>query len=142
MFGHVIRSSADGSISNSGLLMYSRFELLGLRDSGVLPSPDLLHDVPGELQHRDPGLRRGRKVRKQGRRGGLRQRIRGATKLPLPPVLLCNPRSLKNKLDDLRQQVGACYEYRESGIWLSRKPGLAKMCRTTLFKLRVSHTYG
>ena len=31
-------------------------------------------------------------------------------------MLLCNPRSLKNKMDDLRQQVGACYEYRESGI--------------------------
>ena len=31
-------------------------------------------------------------------------------------MLLCNPRSLKNKLDDLRQQVGACYEYRESGL--------------------------
>ncbi|XP_059381680.1 mediator of RNA polymerase II transcription subunit 31-like [Carassius carassius] len=94
--------------------MYSRTELLGLRDSGVLLPPDLLHEVPGELrQHNGPGLRRGRKARKRGRRGGLRQRIRRAAKLPLPPMLLCNPRSLKNKLDDLRQQVGACYEYQE-----------------------------
>ncbi|KAK0153639.1 hypothetical protein N1851_004576 [Merluccius polli] len=102
--GQVIRCYAGGSI-NGGLLKYSWAELLGLQDSGVLPSPDLLHEVLGELRrHPEPGTQQGKKSRKRGRRGGIRHRIRGATKLPLPPMLLCNPRSLKNKLDDLRQQ--------------------------------------
>lgn len=57
-----------------------------------------------------------RKTRKPGRRGGIRQLVRRATKLPLPPVVLCNTRSLRHKMDDLRSQVGASYEYRESGL--------------------------
>lgn len=31
-------------------------------------------------------------------------------------MLLCNPLSLRNKLDELRTLVGVCYEYRESGL--------------------------
>ncbi|KAK0141045.1 RNA-directed DNA polymerase from mobile element jockey [Merluccius polli] len=114
--GPVTQCMAEDPINNSGLRTYSCSELLGLRESGTLPSPGLLQDVPGELCRHHGGKYRRSRARKRGRRGGIRWRIRSATKLPLPPMLLCNPRSLKNKLDDLRQQVGACYEYRESGI--------------------------
>ena len=52
----------------------------------------------------------------RGRRGGVRQRVRRAAKLPLPTILLCNARSLRNKMDELRTQLKVSYEYRESGL--------------------------
>lgn len=83
-----VQCSAGASAITSQLV-YSRTELLGGRDSGVLPSLALLNDVPAELlqQHR-PGPRRVRKARKRGRRASIRQRIWRATKLLLTPVVL------------------------------------------------------
>ncbi|KAK0137907.1 hypothetical protein N1851_025875 [Merluccius polli] len=91
----------DGII---GQLTYSGTELLALRDGGALPSAG---------RHRRDG-----KARKRGRRGGVRQRTRRASKLPLPQMLLCNSRSLRNKLDELRVLARGCYEYRESGLMI------------------------
>lgn len=116
-----IGQGATHELADSRPLLYSRMELLDLRSYGTLTNP--MGEIPKELlrQPRPAPCR----VRKRGKRGGVRQRVRRASKLPLPPVLLCNPRSLRNKLDELRTQVGVCYEYRESGLmvftetWLS-----------------------
>lgn len=56
------------------------------------------------------------RARKASKRGGIRQHGWRATKLPLPPILLCNLHSLKSNLDKLHSLVGACYEYPESGL--------------------------
>lgn len=108
----------------------------------MLPSPALLNDVPAELlrQHR-PGPRQVRKARKQGRRGGIRHCIRRATKIPLPPVVLCNTRSLKHKMDELRSQVGASYEYRESGLMVFTETWLNDDIPDSLCKLMALHSY-
>lgn len=77
-----IQCSADRTTSISQLT-YSGTELLVLQDSGVPPSSGLLNDVPRKLwQHHGEGHRRDRKARKRGRRGGVRQHLRRATKLP------------------------------------------------------------
>lgn len=103
--------------TSSSQLNYIRLGLLGLQDCRVLPSPGLLNNVPEELlQHRGGDARRGNKARKRGRRGGIRQRVRRATKLLLPQMLLCNPRSLKNNLDELHLHLRGCHEYRESDL--------------------------
>ncbi|KAK0145648.1 hypothetical protein N1851_015429 [Merluccius polli] len=107
--GRVIQWFADGIINQ---LTYSGTELLALRDGAALPSAGLLNDVPRELcRHHGAGHRRDGKARKRGKRGGVRQRTRRASKLPLPQMLLCNSRSLRNKLDELRLLARGCYEY-------------------------------
>lgn len=91
-------------------LAYSGTELLQLREGGIPPPPNLLSCVPRELL-RQPG-----QARRRGEKGGVRQWVRKAAKLPLPSILLCNARSLRRKLDELRTQAKVSYEYRESGL--------------------------
>ncbi|KAK0153068.1 hypothetical protein N1851_005260 [Merluccius polli] len=91
-------------------LVYSGIELLQLREDRIPPSPDLLSCVPRELLQQ-PG-----RARRRGRKGGVRQRVRRAAKLPLPPILLCNARALRRKMDELRTQTKVSFEYRESGL--------------------------
>lgn len=106
-----------GGPTSSDRLVYGRSVLLSFQSYGGPLLPNLLSDVPRELiRHHQAQPRRDGKARKRGRRGGIRHRVRTATKLPLPPMLLCNPRSLRSKMDDLRSQVGANYVYRESGL--------------------------
>ena len=95
-----------------GRRVYTGTELLQLRRGGITttPPPELLRCVPRELR-RHPG-----RTRRRGRRGGVQQRVRRAARLPLPPMLLCNARSLRKKLDELRIQTGTSCEYRESGL--------------------------
>lgn len=82
---------------------YSRLELLQLQGNrAVLPSPALLTCVPKEIQRQPEVYHLTGRTRKRGRKGGVRQRMRRAAKLSLPPILLCNARSLKKKLDELR----------------------------------------
>lgn len=122
--GQFIQCFADGIINQ---LTYSGTELLALRDGGVLPSAGLLNDVPRELyRHHGTGHRRDGKARKRGKRGGVRQRTRRASKLPLPQMLLCNSRSLRNKLDELRLLARGCYEYRESGLMIFTETWFSK----------------
>ena len=109
--GWVAECLARGS-DGSGRLVYGGAELLQLRGNEATPSPDLLTQVPGELLRPHHAGR----ARKRGKKGGVRQRTRKAKKLPLPPILLCNARSLRYKMDKLRTQVGVSYEYRESGL--------------------------
>ncbi|KAL7841487.1 hypothetical protein SRHO_G00242650 [Serrasalmus rhombeus] len=112
----ILRSGAAETTSG-GQLTYSSTELLQLRHTGLPPLAGLWSDVPREiLISPDAGDRQWRKPRKRGRKGGIRQRIRRANKLPLPPMILCNSCSLKNKLDNLRQYVGACCEFRTSAV--------------------------
>lgn len=112
---------------------YSRSELLDLQTRGGLQPTNVLKDVPEELL-RQPGFVP-RRVRKRGRRGGVRQRVRQASKLPLPPVMLCNPRSLRNKLDELRAQARISYEYRESGLMVFTETWLCKDVPDSLIQI-------
>ncbi|KAK7881527.1 hypothetical protein WMY93_029936 [Mugilogobius chulae] len=90
-----------------GRVTYSRPELLQLQASnGIMTPPTLLSCVPRELLRLPVKTSyTARPRRKRGRRGGVRQRVRSGGKLPLPPILLCNARSLRRKLDELRTLV-------------------------------------
>lgn len=122
--------------TSSSQLNYSRLGLLGLQDCGVFPSPGLLNNVPEELlRHWGGGARRGNKARKQGQRGGIRQHIRRATKLPLPQMLLCNPHYLKNKLDELRLHLRGCHEYHESDLMVFTETWFGSDIPGTLIQL-------
>lgn len=128
-----------GVLSSTGQLKNTVIELLNLQVYRLLPSPSVVEDILVELQWRPtPTSRRSRRIRKRGRRGG---RVRRAFKLPFPPILLCNPRSLKNKLDELHTQAGASFKYRESGLLVFTRPCFTRMFRTISFKWTGSLTY-
>lgn len=92
--------------------VHSRELLLDLQRRGQ-PEPGLLRDIPEEL------IRRCRKPRKRGRRGGVHHRLRRRhDKPPLPSVLFSNACSLRNKLDELRANTRFCNEYRESCVMI------------------------
>ncbi|KAG1940176.1 hypothetical protein F2P79_016894 [Pimephales promelas] len=94
---------------NSLALSYTRLELLALRAAGDHPPPNLIEDIRSS----DPG----RRTRRRGKRGGIRQHLRRrGNRPPLPSMILSNVRSLKRKMDELRINASACYEYRESSI--------------------------
>ncbi|KAK7921866.1 hypothetical protein WMY93_008768 [Mugilogobius chulae] len=93
--------------------IYEREFLLTLQNRAA-PEPGFLDDVPRELL-RQPHGQRERRLRRRGRRGGIRQRLRRRrNKPPLPSILFSNARSLRNKVDELRINTRLCHEYRES----------------------------
>lgn len=93
---------------NNLALSYTRDELLALRAAGDHPPPDLPEDIRPSAPRRE--------IRRRGRRGGIRQRLRWiGNRPPLPSMILSNVRTLKRKMDELRN-ASACYEYRESSI--------------------------
>lgn len=99
----ILASHAVESWGPHARLVYSGLELLQLRGSSVIvPSDPLLSCVPQELLKPPELNHHAGRPRRRGRRGGVRRRMRGAAKLPLPSVLLCNARSLKRKMDELR----------------------------------------
>ena len=55
-------------------------------------------------------------VRRRGRRGGVRQRLKrlGHRRIPLPSILLVNAQSLRNKVDDLQANVKFLSEYKSA----------------------------
>ncbi|RUS82612.1 hypothetical protein EGW08_009640 [Elysia chlorotica] len=58
-----------------------------------------------------------RKLRKRGKKGGVRARFRRkAFKPPLPAIVTGNARSLNNKLDELSTNTRFLSEYREAGL--------------------------
>lgn len=90
--------------------VYSRDLLLNLQGNGV-PEPGLLEDIPEEL------IRRYRRPRKQGKRGGVRHRLRRRHDRPLlHSILFSNTRALRNKMDKLRANIEFLHEYRESCV--------------------------
>ena len=94
---------------NNLALSYTRDELQALRAAGDQPPPDLSEDIRPSAPRR--------RIRRRGRRGGIRQRLRRrGNRPPLPSMILSNGRSLKRKMDELWTNVSACYEYRESSI--------------------------
>ena len=58
----------------------------------------------------------GHGVRKRGRRGGVRQRLKrqGHRRIPLPSIILINAQSLRNKVDDLQANVKFLSEYKST----------------------------
>ena len=105
------RPSPEGAgTMPTALLSYTRDQLLLLRTSDT-PAPQL----PCELVARCPERGCRRRTRKRGKRGGVRQRLRRRARRPsLPSMLLCNVRSLKNKVEELRVNTRYLHEYRES----------------------------
>lgn len=98
---------------NNLAIQYTREVLLSLRNHAN-PQGSLIENLPREIRSS-----RRQRVRKRGRRGGVRQRVRKrGNKPPLPTMILCNARSLNNKMDELRLLSKACFEYRESCLML------------------------
>ena len=68
-----------------------------------------------------------RKIRKRGKRAGLRQRKQPLSRIPLPSIILSNARSLRNKIDELQANVRFQHEFRDACLlaitetWLSEK---------------------
>ncbi|KAK0144778.1 hypothetical protein N1851_016764 [Merluccius polli] len=109
------------------------------RNSGAVISPDgippeirrnwaggsrsdrLASVAAGHAAFRRPGSPRQRtaaRVRRRGRRGGVRQRLRrlGLRRLPLPSIILGNAQSLRNKVDELQANVKHISEYRDACV--------------------------
>ena len=97
-------------------LTYARDVLLSLRYIGADSPADLPEAVriqPSDWERKRKQPRK--QPRKRGRRGGVRQRLRRrCSRPPLPSMILCNARSLRNKIDELRIMAKVCFEYRES----------------------------
>ena len=70
-----------------------------------------------------------RKIRKRGKRAGLRLRLRKQplSRTPLPSIILSNARSLRNKVDELQANVRFQHEFRDACLlaitetWLSER---------------------
>lgn len=107
-------------------LQYTREFLLFLRssDAGIVDPPAALPPEiirlaatpPAENQSWAP--RTG--VRKRGRCGGVRQRLKrqGHRRIPLPSIILANVQSLRNKVDELQAKVKFLSEYRNACLLL------------------------
>ncbi len=103
-------SPGEAGVVPTARLSYTRVQLLLLRPS-YTPVPQLPSEL---LARRSEGGGR-RQTRKRGKCGGVRQRLRRrANRPPLPSMLLCNARSLKNKAEELRANGRFLHEYRES----------------------------
>lgn len=102
-------------------LQYGREFLLPLQNSGA-GIVDPLAVFPTEIILTDPSVEnrswtsRPTGVRKRGRRGGVRQRLKrqGHRRIPLPTVILANVQSLRNKVDELQANVKFLTEYKNA----------------------------
>lgn len=104
-----------------GVLQYSREFLLSLQNT-TMGTIDPAAVLPEEMvrskssigwsykEHQPSGLR------KRGRRGGVRQRLKreGLRRIPLPTITLANIQSLRGKIDELRANVQSLEEYKNS----------------------------
>lgn len=64
----------------------------------------------------DQNREKASRVRKRGRRGGVRLRIKvnqQANHMPLPSIILVNVKSLRNKTDELQAKINHLHEYRD-----------------------------
>lgn len=64
---------------------------------------------------KDPGAKTAATKRRQGKRGGVRQRFREQrlSRIPLPSMILGNVQSLRNKMDELQGNVSFLKDFRE-----------------------------
>lgn len=103
----VRRSGEDGCLSP---ITYTRDTLLSLRTRDILTTVDF-------SEARNSQLLQSKRLRKRGKRGGVRQRIRRrGNRPPLPSVVFGNVRSLRGKMEELRINNRVCFEYRESSL--------------------------
>lgn len=102
----VNKHGASPSPTTPDRLTYTRHELLLLsRQEYTSPTS---FDVPEEVK---------RRVKKRGRRGGIRvQCRRRGGRVPVPMVLCGNVRSLRNKIDELHGLVRWDWSFRESSL--------------------------
>lgn len=111
----------------TGRIQYSRGFLLNLRDQ---QQPHTRLDLIAEdhsiaeifSQHENFNKTAWRekrhKVRKRGRRGGVRQRLKRLTlrRIPLPSMLLCNAQSIRNKMDKIQASVTHLETFRDACV--------------------------
>lgn len=69
-----------------------------------------------------------RTVRKRGRRGGVRERVKRQplSRTPLCSIILINAQSLCNKTDELQAHVRFCHEFRDTCILAVTETWLAE----------------
>ena len=114
------------------VLTYTRYMLLALRDSGAAPPIERLDLTNKHLDNN----RQQTRLRKRGRKGGVRQRLRiRTTRPPLPSMSLSNTRSLKPKMDELRRQANVCYELREACVMTITETWLNKDISDTILEI-------
>ena len=107
-FGEVIcvlNNNDSARVSSSPLL----YDLTTMSDRSISKQHGFASPTP---------VRQNSKLRKRGKRGGVRVRTRkkGVKKPFLPVVVLGNVRSLNNKTEELQACTRHLYEYRESSI--------------------------
>lgn len=97
-------------------ISYTREALMALRFTGMrFKAPVNLPHLPKELRRRPQqqliaSPRARGIVRRRGKRGGVRQRLRRRGNRPaLPSIILFNARSLRNKMDELR--INSTFHY-------------------------------
>ncbi len=135
IFGAFSTKLADSLNVNK---QYGRQELLSLcPPAGSLTPRTLAKDlewleeeVRSSGSTRDSDFRGTRRIRRRGRRGGVRAQLkRRGNRTPLPTVMFGNVRSLRNKTDELAANCRFLNEYRNSAIisvtetWLEERDG-------------------
>ena len=97
---------------------YERQTLLDINNAFSHPCPCI--NIPADLDPAavnttNPRLSTTSKLRKRGRRGGVRNRIRRRKYKPfVPSVIFGNCRSIHNKIDELRANCRFLHQYREA----------------------------
>ncbi|GAA6087292.1 uncharacterized protein LOC120494988 [Tachysurus ichikawai] len=115
---------------SEAVLRYTRDLLL------FWPSHTITTRLPRELQVRALAESQGYGRGESGGDGGVRQRVRRrAERPPLSSVLLCNTRSLRSKVEELRVNTRVRYEYRDSCLLVFTETWLREDVPDTLFAL-------
>ena len=112
-------SLPSGTLCYDGLpktssIQYDRQCLLHFAEAPLsrFKPPDLPDWVPTRNESKEPCP-----LRRRGKRGGIRQRVRKrGHRPPLPTITLANVRSIRNKLDELQANLRYDHEYRNCSI--------------------------
>ena len=108
-----------------GGISYTRDELLHF--SGTSDDFPGLINVPDDIK---------RRVRKRGRRGGVRARCRRrGSRIPMPMIVTGNVRSLRNKIDELTGLTRWNYAFRDSSLICLTETWLQENDPDTAFNL-------
>lgn len=95
---------------NANRLVYTRTELLALKDNVIVGSR---HLIPLEIRRKYRGCRAGRKQKAKLRvRAANRKRVRP----PIPSVVMGNVNALSNKMDELTALIRNQRCYRECSL--------------------------
>ncbi|CAL9697275.1 unnamed protein product [Knipowitschia caucasica] len=97
-------------------LQYTRDVLLQLKSVCVTDfAPNLPDFIRRDFIESRQVEREGKKKKKRGKRGGVRERLKKqrVTRLPLPSVILGNVQSLKNKLEELQGNIRFQKDFKE-----------------------------